>query len=100
MLVAWIFNTIEPALRSIVTYTENVQELWDDLRQRFSIGNGARIHQLKTDLAACKQCGQFIVQYYGQLKMMWDKLVHYEPIPICMCGGCTCKISAVLEKKK
>lgn len=41
-----------------------------------------------------------IVQYYGQLKMMWDKLVHYEPIPICMCGGCTCKISAVLEKKK
>lgn len=58
MLVAWILNTIEPTLRLTVTYTETVKELWDDIRQRFSIGNGARIHQLKTDLAACKQHGQ------------------------------------------
>lgn len=97
MLVAWILNTIEPSLRSTVTYTENVKDLWDDLRQRFSIGNGARVHQLKTDLASCKQRGQSVVQYYGQLKTMWDELVHYEPIPVCTCGGCACKLTAALE---
>lgn len=85
MLVAWILNTIESNLHSTVTYTETVKELWDDIRQQFSIGNGALIHQLKTDLAACKQRDQSIVQYYGQLKMMWDELVHYEPIPVCTC---------------
>lgn len=66
ILVAWILNTIEPTLLLTVTYTETVKELWDDIRQRFSIGNGSRIHQLKTDLAACKQRGQPVVQYYGQ----------------------------------
>lgn len=100
MLGAWIFNTVGPTLRSTVTYTETMKEMWDDLRNRFSIGNGARVHQLKADLAACKQHGQTIVQYYGKLKMMWNELVHYEPIPICSCGGRTCRITAILEKKE
>lgn len=43
MLVAWIFQSIEPSLRSTITYSETVKELWDELRQRFSIGNGPRI---------------------------------------------------------
>lgn len=81
MFVAWIFNTIEPTIRSTVTYMENVKDLWEDLRQRFSIGNGPRVHQLRTDLAACKQRGQSVVAYYGQLKMMWDELINYEPNP-------------------
>lgn len=100
MLAAWILNTIEQTLHSTVTYTKTVKDLWDDIRHRFSIINRARIHQLKTDLAACKQRGQPVVQYYGKLKIMWDDLVHYEPIPICTCGGCTCKVTATLEKKR
>lgn len=99
MLVAWIFNTIELTLSSTVTYTETVKEFWDDLRHRFSIGNGARVYQLKANLAACKQHVQTIVRYYQKLKMMWDELVHYEPIPICSCGGCRCRITTILEKK-
>lgn len=43
------FNTIEPTLHSTITYVDNVQDLWEDLQQRFSIGNGSRVHQLKTD---------------------------------------------------
>ena len=43
MLLAWVFNSIEPNLRSSITYFDTVKELWDDLRQRFSIGNGPRI---------------------------------------------------------
>lgn len=31
---------------------------------------------------------------------MWDELVNYEPIPTCSCGGCTCKMSAALEKQR
>ncbi|KAK4428671.1 hypothetical protein Salat_1166900 [Sesamum alatum] len=83
MLVAWVFNTIEPSLRSTIKYMENVKDLWEDLRQRFSIGNGPRVQQLKADIANCKQAGQAVVSYYGQLKMMWDALVSYEPIPVC-----------------
>ncbi|KAK4429083.1 hypothetical protein Salat_1208300 [Sesamum alatum] len=79
---------------------ENVKDLWEDLRQRFSIGNGPRVQQLKADIANCKQAGQAVVSYYGQLKMMCDELVSYEPIPVCQCSGCKCNITAELMKKQ
>lgn len=31
MLVAWIFNTIEPSLRSTITYMKNVKDMWEEL---------------------------------------------------------------------
>ncbi|KAH9689130.1 retrovirus-related pol polyprotein from transposon RE1 [Citrus sinensis] len=57
MLVSWIQNTIEPNLRSTVTYTEVAKLLWDDIKERFSVGNGPRVQQLKSELANCKQRG-------------------------------------------
>ena len=31
MLVSWVFNTIEPTLRSTISYMENVKELWEEI---------------------------------------------------------------------
>ncbi|RVW46394.1 Retrovirus-related Pol polyprotein from transposon TNT 1-94 [Vitis vinifera] len=59
---------------------EIVKDLWDDIRERCSIGNGPRLQQLRSDLANCKQNGQAIVTYYGQLKMIWDELNNYDKI--------------------
>ncbi|RVW88922.1 hypothetical protein CK203_045069 [Vitis vinifera] len=58
MLVSWVFNTIEPTLRSTISYMENVKELWEEIKQRLSIANGLRVQQLKSDLVNCKQKGQ------------------------------------------
>jgi hypothetical protein len=74
MLVAWIFQSIESSLRSTITYYDTVKELWDDLQQRFSIGNGPQILQLRSELARCKQSGQSVAAYYGNLKKIWDEL--------------------------
>ncbi|XP_010268948.1 PREDICTED: uncharacterized protein LOC104605761 [Nelumbo nucifera] len=38
--------------------------------------------------------------YYGKLKVMWDELADYDPIPTCRCSGCNCKIATMLEKKR
>lgn len=46
MLVAWILITIKPSLRSTITYMESARDLWEDIEQRFSMGNGPRIYQL------------------------------------------------------
>ncbi|RVW64731.1 hypothetical protein CK203_063137 [Vitis vinifera] len=64
MLVSWVFNTVEPTLRSTISYMENVKELWEEIKQQFSIGNGPRVQQLKSDLVNCEQEGQGIVVYY------------------------------------
>ncbi|KAF7820556.1 retrovirus-related Pol polyprotein from transposon TNT 1-94 [Senna tora] len=99
MLVSWIRNTIEPTLRSTISHVENARKLWEDIRQRFSMGNGPRVQQLKSDMANCKLNGEAIVTYYGKLKMLWDELGNYEQIPLCTCSGCKCNLTAKLEKK-
>ncbi|GJX60796.1 retrovirus-related pol polyprotein from transposon RE2 [Tanacetum coccineum] len=58
MLVAWMFSTIELTLHSIITHMENTKDLWDDIKQCFSISNGPRVQQLKANLEDCKQRDQ------------------------------------------
>ena len=66
---------------------ENAKELWDDIKERFSVANGPRIQQLKSELAECKQEGMSMVNYYGKLKALWDELGNYHQIPTCTCEG-------------
>ena len=76
------------------------KKLWDDIKERFSVGNGLRVHQLKSELAECKQQGMTILSYYGKLKLIWEELANYEQYPICSCEGCTCELEAKLNKKR
>ncbi|KAH9717743.1 retrotran gag 3 domain-containing protein [Citrus sinensis] len=100
MIVSWILNTIEPTLRSTITHTEVAKKLWDDIKERFLVGNGPRVHQLKSKLAECKQRGMTLLSYYGKLKLIWVELANYEQYPIYSCEGCTCELEAKLNKKR
>lgn len=37
MLVSWILNTVEPKLRTSISYLETAKEVWDDIKERFSV---------------------------------------------------------------
>nr|KYP55619.1 hypothetical protein KK1_001841 [Cajanus cajan] len=100
MLVSWILNTIEPTLRSTISYMETSKELWEDIKERFSIVNGPRIQQLKIELVECKQGRMTMVNYYGKLKTLWDELANYKQILTCTCGNCKCDIVTKLEKHR
>ncbi|XP_074301949.1 uncharacterized protein LOC141633359 [Silene latifolia] len=100
MIVAWIFNVIEPSLGSQITYVEEAKILWDDIEQRFSVGNGPKTHRVKCSISACKQGDkESVSDYYGRLKRLWDDLDKYDRHPICDCGGCKCNINRKLDKK-
>lgn len=43
MLVSWILNTVEPTLRTTISYLETAKEVWEDIKERFSVVNGPRI---------------------------------------------------------
>ncbi|XP_074266571.1 uncharacterized protein LOC141589847 [Silene latifolia] len=85
MLVNWIFNTIEPKLGSTISYVEVAKDLCDDIEQRFSVGNGPKLHRLKGSISACKQGDkEMATDYYGRLKKLWDEadnLLLQEPLP-------------------
>jgi hypothetical protein len=90
MIVGWIRASIEPKVKSTVTFISDAHQLWIDLKQRFSVGNKVRIHQLIAQLATCRQDGQSVLDYYGRLSSLWEEYQIYKPITTCTCGLCTC----------
>jgi hypothetical protein len=100
MLVSWVMNTVEPSLRSTISNQENVKDLWEDIKERFSIGNGPRVQQIKEELGECRQTKMTMVAYYGKLKTMWDELANYQRTPYCTCGYCKCDVGKKLEKQR
>lgn len=73
------------------------KDLWDHLKKRFGVMNGARIQQIHAGLACCKQRGAAIEAYYGKLTQMWDSLASYRPIRACKYGLCTCDLATAQE---
>jgi len=100
LLVSWIRNSIEPSLRSTISHVEVAADLWNDIRDRFSVVNGPRIQQIKSEITECKQRGMSIVNYYGKLKQLWDELANYDQMPMCECGKCECNLGLEFEKKR
>ncbi|KFK42146.1 hypothetical protein AALP_AA2G217200 [Arabis alpina] len=90
MMVAWILNTIDPDLRSSVSCSDTAYDLWQSLKERFSVGNDPLLYELQSSLNECKQEGLSVQSYYGKLKRMWDDLEDYDPLPPCCCGNTRC----------
>ena len=95
MIVGWIRSSIEPRVRSTVTFITEAYKLWENLKKRFEVGNKVRIHQLMEQLASCRQNGQAVIDYYGKLAMMWEELQTYKPPP-----ACSCSAAIVYEKER
>ncbi|XP_074304679.1 uncharacterized protein LOC141639456 [Silene latifolia] len=87
MLRAWLRNVIDPKLHPSITFTQPINEIWEELRGRYSAGNAPRVHQLKGELNECKQGKETVVEYYTRLKIIWDELAKYSKIKDCNCGA-------------
>ncbi|KAL9226203.1 hypothetical protein vseg_002041 [Gypsophila vaccaria] len=101
MVVNWIFNCIDPDLGSSISYMEEAKVLWDDIEQRFSVGNGPKLHRTKGSIMACKQGeNETVTEYFGRLKKLWDELDKLDRQPNCTCDGCKCGLNKQLDKKR
>lgn len=87
MIVGWIRSSIEPRVCSTVTFISDSYKLWENLKKRFSVGNKVRVHSLKAQIAACRQDGQSVLEYFGRLSTMWEELAKYKPLLNCSCGA-------------
>lgn len=54
MVISWIFNTIDPKLRSSITHREIAKDLWESIKARFSAKSEVRVQQLKEELMNLK----------------------------------------------
>ena len=87
MIVGWIRASISPVIRSTVPFSPDACKMWSDLKKRFSVGSAVRVHQLKAELASCKQDGSGVMDYFGKLSKKWEELLNCKPIPTCTCAA-------------
>lgn len=91
MLAAWILNTIDPKLRnSVLSFGMD----WKvDSLLVMSLGYTA-------DVTTYKQETWSVQDYFGRMKLLWDDLIEYEPLPDCCCGRSDCKtIKTLLDMR-
>ncbi|XP_021744873.1 uncharacterized protein LOC110710841 [Chenopodium quinoa] len=72
---------------STVIIPDDAKTLWDDLCDRYSLGNGPRIFELKHDFNDCKQRDRSVVVYYGELNKLQNLLSSYVKFPDCSCSA-------------
>ena len=97
LLVGWIKHTIEPKIRSLISTREVAKDLWEIIRKQFSIKSGARLQQLRNALAACKQQGSSVDDYFGRLTKLWDGIAECTTTKRCECGKCTCDLNTARD---
>lgn len=95
MLVGWIRTSIDPKLRSTVSFIPDAHKLWETLKRRFSITNGVRIHQLRDAINTCQQNGQSVIDYYGRLSKLWEEIDNIKTT-----RACSCEAAADIEKER
>ncbi|RVW82826.1 Retrovirus-related Pol polyprotein from transposon RE1 [Vitis vinifera] len=86
MILSWILNSLSQDLADSVIFSTTAQEVWEDLRDRFSQSNAPRIFQIERDIACLTQDQMTVAAYYTRLKKLWDELGSYNDT-VCSCGA-------------
>ena len=88
-----ILNVIDPKLHTSAAYEDAAHKMWVNIQKRSSIMNVPRSHQLKAEIASCKQGSMEVVEFYSKLMGLWSELANFIKIPSakceCTCGKCS-----------
>lgn len=87
MLLSWMINSMHGDVSSSIMYCETAREMWIELQNAFSQGNGPKIYNLHIEISHITQNQMTVTEYYTKFKRLWDQLLNYEPLPQCSCGA-------------
>jgi len=85
MLCSWMLNIIDLKLQMSVLYSETAKIMWDDLKKRYGITHTPKIHQLKVNLANCKQGELSVGDFYSKLINLSTEFTNLVRVPLCTC---------------
>jgi len=85
MVTLWVLNVIDPTLHASIAYADSAQSIWENIKKRYAIPNVPKIHQLKFDIASCKQGTLTVVEFFSKLMRLWNELENCVKRPVCKC---------------
>ena len=65
------------------------QAIWENIKKSYAVPNVPKIHQLKAEIASCKQGNLKVVEFFSKLMRLWNELGNYVKNPVCTCKAAT-----------
>ena len=89
---SWILNSVTSPIAQTIVFLENALEVWNDLQERFSKIDRIRVSTLRMEINNLKQGSKSVLDYFTELRGLWEELNSYRPLPSCTCAQqCRCQ---------
>lgn len=99
LIHTWIMNSVSASIAQNLVYIENVLDIWNELRERFSQVDLIRISELQSEISNLKQGSSSVTDFFTELKTLWEEIDGFRPLPICICNArCPCQGNAKIYK--
>ena len=92
LIHSWILNSVSPQIAQTIVFHEYAIDVWIKLQERFSKVDRVRIASLRTAINNLKQGTKYVLEYFTELKSLWEELNSHRPMPMCICPHpCRCE---------
>ncbi|XP_073137559.1 uncharacterized protein [Henckelia pumila] len=81
---------------SSIIYAKHAFDVCNELHDKFSQGNHARIFEIHHEISEHQQGDQSVSLYYTKLKALWDELGSYYDLITCSSGS----VKAITEREE
>ncbi|XP_042954528.1 uncharacterized protein LOC122290924 [Carya illinoinensis] len=83
IVFSWFKNSLSKMVASSILYMTTAADVWKDLHERFSQSNRHKVFQLRKALSVHNQENSSVIDYFTELKSLWNELLSFKPIPAC-----------------
>jgi len=98
LVQSWLINSVSDSIAQTIVFCDTALEVWLDLKERFSKIGRIRIANLRSSISNLKQGAKIVLDYFTELKSLWEELSSHRPIHNCTCvHTCRCAASRVAK---
>ena len=77
-------------------FHEYAIDVWIELQERFSKVDRIRVSSLRSSIKNLKQGAKSVLDYFIEMKSLWEELNSHRPMPMCTCSyPCRCESMCV-----
>lgn len=98
LVQSWLINSVSDSIAQTIVFCDTALEVWLDLKERFSKIDRIRIANMRFSINNLKQGAKSVLDYFTEMKSLWEELSSHRPIPNCSCiHPCCCVASRVAK---
>jgi len=92
LIHSWLINSVSPQIAQTLVFHEHAIDVWEELKERFAKVERIRIASLRSSINILKQGSKTILEYFTEMKILWEELNSHCPMPNCTCPfPCRCE---------